>query len=259
VVEPRTIVITGASRGLGAALAREYARPGCLLGLTAQRSDLLGEVARECEVLDARVHHALVDAADLEGTREFLQAVDREQAIDLVIVNAGRFSGNRAQGVSEPLGSMLDQIRSNLQGAIVTAECAIEIMKPRQRGHIVLILSLAALFPLADAPAYSASKAGLAAYGSAMRELLAPHGIRVSLVYPGHIATQQTMQHVGKLPLLMTSQRAARIIKSGLERGRDTIHFPRLLRWLIQASALLPEQLRHRVNRPFRFHVNEDA
>jgi short-subunit dehydrogenase len=128
----------------------------------------------------------------------------------------------------------------------------------RRRCHIVLIVSLAALYPQADAPIYTASKAGLAAYGEAMRELLADDGIRVSLVFPGHIATDQTERQIGRLPLMLSAVAAARLIKADLDRGRDAIVFPRRLYWMIRAGNLLPARLRYPTNRPFRFHVRRD-
>jgi short-subunit dehydrogenase len=258
VTSPRAVVITGASRGLGAALARSYAQDQCLLGLTAFGSPLLNDVARTCQEFGATVRHAWVDAASAQDMRAFLQVIDGEHPLDLVIVNAGRFSGSAARGTPQPLQEGLDLLRSNLVGAITTIEAAVNVMRPRRHGHIVLIASLAALYPLADAPVYSASKAGLAAYGEAMRELLADDGIRISLVYPGHIATDQTERQIGRLPLLISASDAARIIRAALDRGRDNIVFPRRLYWMIRAGGLLPAQLRYRTNRPFRFHVRKE-
>lgn len=255
---PRSVVITGASRGLGAALAASYAEAGCHLGLTAFGSPSLAEVARACGERGAKVRHAWVDAASAQDMRTFLRAVDDERPVDLVIVNAGRFSGNPGPGTLQPLQEGLDLLRANLVGAITTVEAAVDIMRPRRRGHIVLIVSLAALYPQADAPIYTASKAGLAAYGEAMRELLADDGIRVSLVFPGHIATDQTERQVGRLPLMISAPEAARLIRAGLDRGRDTIVFPRRLYWMIRAGNLLPVRLRYRTNRPFRFHVRKE-
>ncbi|MFM9846395.1 MAG: SDR family NAD(P)-dependent oxidoreductase [Hyphomicrobiaceae bacterium] len=255
---PRSIVITGASRGLGAALATSYAGPGRVLGLTAFGSPLLSDVARTCEERGAQVRHAWIDAASAQDMRTFIRAVDAERAVDLVIVNAGRFSGNPAPGTLQPLQDGLDLLRSNLVGAITTVEAAVDVMRPRRRGHIVLIVSLAALYPQADAPIYTASKAGLAAYGEAMREWLAGDGIRVSLVFPGHIATDQTERQVGRLPLMLSAAAATRRIKAGLDRGRDTIVFPRRLYWMVRAGNLLPAPLRYRTNRPFRFHVRKE-
>lgn len=258
VTSPRSIVITGASRGLGAAVASAYAAPGSLLGLTAFSSPVLADVARACEAQGATVRHAWVDAASAQDMRAFLHTIDSECPLDLVIVNAGRFSGSPAPGVLQPLQEGLDLLRSNLVGAITTVEAAVDVMRPRRHGRIALVVSLAAFYPQADAPIYSASKAGLASYGEAMREWLADDGIRVSLIFPGHVATDQTKRQVGRLPLMVSAADAARVIKTGLDRGRDTIIFPRRLYWMIRAGNLLPARLRYRTNRPFRFHVRKE-
>ena len=255
---PRTVLITGASRGLGAALARLYASDGLLLGLTARSdTDRLAAVARDCESKGAEVVTACFDVTDAAATRAWVGSVEERRAVDLVIANAGRFSGNGPVGRFEPLGSALDQISVNLTGAITTIDAVLPGMRTRKSGQIALISSLAALQPLADAPAYSATKAGLGAYGEALRELLAPEGISVSLVYPGNIATAQTAHHVGELPLMMSTDRAARIIKSGLDRRRTEIAFPRRLLWLIRAGKLLPWRLRALAGRSLRFHVDD--
>ena len=254
---PSVILITGASRGLGRALALEYAARGRVLGLAGRREDLLREVARECEERGARVVPAAFDVADPAATRDWMERIHRERPIDLLIVNAGCFHGNGACGAFEPLDSALRQVRTNLMGAITTIDAAVPLLRARRKGQIAIIISLAALQPLADAPAYSASKAGLAGYGEALRELLAPEGVRVTLVYPGHIQTEQTAHHVGRLPMILTPERAASRIRRGLAQGRSAIAFPLPLAWLIGAGRLLPWHLRARLGRPLRFHVDD--
>jgi short-subunit dehydrogenase len=257
-IPPSTILITGASRGLGRALALEYAACGRVLGLAGRREDLLSDVARECEARGARVHPAAFDVADPAATRRWMERVQRDHPIDLLIVNAGCFHGNGAGGAFESLDSALRQVRTNLAGAITTVDAAVPLMRARGKGQIAIIASLAALHPLADAPAYSASKAGLAGYGEALRELLGPEGIRVTLVYPGHIDTEQTAHHVGRLPMMMTPERTASRIRRGLERGRSSIAFPLPLAWLIRVGRLAPWRLRAVVAGPLRFHVDDD-
>jgi NAD(P)-dependent dehydrogenase (short-subunit alcohol dehydrogenase family) len=256
---PSTILITGASRGLGRALALEYAGPGRVLGLAGRRDDLLRGVARECEERGARVVPAVFDVADRAATRHWMERVHGESPIDLLIVNAGCFHGNGAHGAFEPLDSALRQVRTNLMGAITTVDTAVPLMRARRSGQIAIIASLAALQPLADAPAYSASKAGLAGYGEALRELLAPDGIRVSLVYPGHIDTEQTAHHVGRLPMIIAPERAASRIRRGLAWRRGSIAFPLPLTCVIGLGRLLPWRLRAVLGRPLRFHVDGDV
>jgi len=254
---PRTVVITGASRGLGRALALAYAAPGRRLALLARNPELLSYTARLCEMRGAQVLQKTCDVTDQAAMGAFMAAVEAGGAIDLAIANAGDFWGNGPNGAFEPLTRALELVKVNLDGAIVTVNAVLPYMRQRKQGQIGLIASLAALNPLADAPAYSASKAGLAAYGEALRELLAPEGIAISIVCPGHIDTDQTDVQVGPLPFLMLPDEAARIVAAGIARRRGLIAFPRRLAWLIRLSWLLPWQLRAWLQRPLRFHVSD--
>jgi short-subunit dehydrogenase len=262
---PRTVLITGASAGLGAALALAYAEPGRTLVLVARRAEALAGTAARCEAQGADVVTQCCDVRDRGGLQRFVAAVERvlpgDRGIDLAIVNAGLFSGRadasvRADAaVTEPASEADEVLSVNLAGAIATVDAVLPGMRRRRSGRIALISSLAALQPLADAPAYSASKAGLAAYGEALRDLLAGEGIGVSVVLPGHIQTAQTAGHRGPLPLLMTTGDAAQRIRRGLDAGRATIAFPRRLLWLIRIGRLLPPGLRRRALAGQRFTV----
>jgi short-subunit dehydrogenase len=254
---PRTVVITGASRGLGRALALAYAAPGRRLALLARNQELLSYTARLCEMRGAQVLQRTCDVSDQAAMAAFVAAVEAGGAIDLAIANAGEFWGNGPNGALEPLARALGLIKVNLDGAIVTVNSVLPRMRERRQGHIALIASMAALNPLADAPAYSASKAGLAAYGEALREMLAPEGISVSIVCPGHIDTDQSEVRVGALPLLLLPDEAAQIIVAHLARRRGLIAFPRRLAWLIRLGWLLPWRLRALLQRPLRFHVSQ--
>ena len=154
-----------------------------------------------------------------------------------------------APGVTEAL------IGTNLTGAIHTAHAAAAHMRARRRGHIALISSLAAKLPSADAPGYSASKAGLSAFGAALREDLAPDGIRVTLIHPGHVDTAQTDQQNGPLPLMIPPDDAARRIVAGLSGGKTDISFPPLASLWVRTLARLPWRWRARLERANRFTV----
>jgi short-subunit dehydrogenase len=173
----------------------------------------------------------------------------------LLIVNAGVFTGNGPPPAMETGEETTATLRTNLEGAVRTVQAAVPMLRARGSGHIAIVGSLAALQPLADAPAYSASKAGLMSYGEALREWLLPDNVRVSLIYPGHIATTQVAGHVGRLPLLLSADAAATRIKRGLDRGKSFIAFPRRLLWLIRAGRLLPWRSRTWFGRSLRFHV----
>ena len=255
----RAIIITGASSGLGAALAVEYAQAGCTLGLIARNKRRLDNVAALCAGAGARCVTGSIDVTDKVALGRFIDAFDAEYPLDLLFVNAGVYAGHGPSRQMESIDDVLWQIRTNLEGAIITVSAALPGMRRRQRGHIALIGSLAALQSLADAPGYSATKAGLVAYGEALREYLAPEGISVSIVCPGYIETAQTAHHVGALPLLMSPERAAVIIRRRVDRRRSFIAFPLRLHWLIRLGRLVDWRTRAFFGRGLRFHTEKPA
>jgi len=144
-------------------------------------------------------------------------------------------------------------IETNLQGAIYCAQAAMVPMMARRRGHIAFVSSLAAWVPLADAPTYSATKAGVAAYGEALREFLLDYGVSVTTILPGHVRTAQTDAHMGATPMIIAPEQAARHITRGLARGNAVIAFPLAASWLTSLLAIAPWRLRARFARPSRF------
>jgi short-subunit dehydrogenase len=254
---PRAIVITGASSGLGAALAVEYAQAGRTLGLIARNKHRLDQVAALCDGAGARCVTGSIDVTDKTALWRWIDAFDAEHAIDLLFVNAGVYAGHGPGGQMETITEVIWQIRTNLEGAAITIGATLPGMQRRHRGHIVLIGSLAALQSLADAPGYSASKAGLVAYGEALREYLAPEGICVSIVCPGYIKTAQTAHHVGALPLQMSPERAAAIIRRRVARRRSFVAFPLPLHLLIRLGRLVDWRTRAFFMRRLRFHTEK--
>jgi short-subunit dehydrogenase len=248
-------LITGASSGLGAALAREFAGPGRTLGLVARRDELLAAVADDCRSRGATVLTGVLDVRDRQALGQFAVQLEASRPIDLVIANAGVFTGHAPGRRMETLDEALWQVDTNLCGTLITIDAVLPAMRRRCRGRIAIVSSLAALHPLADAPAYSATKAALTSYAAAVREFLVPEGIGVTIIHPGHIATDQVAHHVGPLPLVMSPQRAARLIRRGLERRRDEIAFPLAFSLGARVARLLPWRLRMRLNAPYRFTV----
>jgi short-subunit dehydrogenase len=188
----------------------------------------------------------------------WIESFDAAHPIDLLVVNAGTFTGH-GKAAPETVDEITKVLRTNLEGAALTIAAALPMMRARRSGRIAIVGSLAALHPLADAPAYSASKAGVMCYGESLREWLAPDNVAVSLIYPGHIKTGQVAHHIGALPLLMSAEKAARTIKRGLDRGQSSIVFPQRLLWLIRAGRLLPWRLRALLGSGTRFHVSKPA
>ena len=251
----RNIVITGASSGIGAALTRLYARPGVTLGLVGRDPVRLAAVAAESRAVGAATQEGLVDLRDRVALGAFLTGFDAEHPIDLLIANAGVLDGRRAGGTLEDVDVARRVVEINLLGAIDTLHAVLPGMRQRRRGHIVLVSSLAALSPLPDAPAYSASKAGLLSYGQALRAAVAPENVRVSVVCPGYVESAMTETHIGNHPHKIGAPAAARLIDSGISRNKPIIGFPRHLYVLSLISPLFPEFVTRLATKGIRFHV----
>jgi short-subunit dehydrogenase len=239
----RSVVVTGASRGIGAALVLALARPGCTLLLIGRSGAALDGVAAEARLRGADVETAVLDVTDAPAMAARLQRFDARTPVDLVIANAGISNGLSPGRGPEAPGAAAAVIATNLTGALNTVEPLLPGFLARGKGQIVLMSSLAALRPLPDMPAYSASKAGLRAYAIALRGWLRPHRICVTVVCPGFVTTAMSARHEGPRPFEIPPGRAARIILRGLARRRASVTFPRILVLMIRLGNLLPARL----------------
>ena len=249
------IVISGASSGIGAALARLYARPGTTLGLLGRDAGRLAVTAKAAREAGAIVVEGVFDIRDRTALADFLRDFDAQHPIDLLISNAGILDGRRADGIVENAEDARRVIEINLLAAIDTVQNAVGYMRPRRKGQIALVSSMAAYAPLADAPAYSASKSGLLAYGLSMRLALASEGIGVSVICPGYVATAMTETHIGNHPHKISADAAAGIIARGLQRNSAVIAFPKSMHFLSRLTPFAPLWLYRVFTNDIRFHV----
>ncbi|HJQ60220.1 MAG TPA: SDR family NAD(P)-dependent oxidoreductase [Vineibacter sp.] len=254
-----TVVITGASSGIGRALALEYAATGAVLGLLGRDPDRLMAVSETCRARGATTETGAIDVRDTDQLATWLRAFDQRQTVDLLIVNAGVLTGTDAQGASEPLASALRTIDVNLKGAIATADALVGPMRQRRSGQIALISSLAGLLPQPDLPAYSASKAALVSYGTSLRQKLRGSGVAVSVVCPGYVESSMTRRQVGAKPFFWTAEKAARHIRRRLVRQPAMIAFPWPLVMGIRLMTLAPQPLYDRILGRFTAEVEPDA
>ncbi len=240
---PQSVVVTGGGRGIGAALARAYAAPGVTLLLIGRDAERLAGTAAECRAQGAAVETAAVDVVDAEGLARVLLAFDAAHPVDLLIANAGVSGGLQDDRRMETFQSAQRQIRVNLEGAVATATPLIEPMRARRRGQIVLMSSLAALQPIGDTAAYSASKAGILVWGEALADFLAADGVGVSVVCPGFVTSDMSARYLGPKPFEMSADDAAALIRRRLARGHELIAFPWQMVAAIRVGRLLPRRL----------------
>ena len=231
--DPRSIVITGASSGLGSALAEAYAAPGVRLALTGRNGARLAAVAAACQRMGAEVEATTLDVTDAGAMENWLGEIDRHRAVDLIIANAG-ISAGTAQG-REPAAQIRAIFAVNLEGVLNTVLPLLPALQARRRGQLALMSSLASFRGFPGAPAYSASKAAVRVWGEALRGDLMGSGVEVSVICPGYVVSPMTKHNDFPMPLLMPAARAAAIIRRGLRQGRQRIAFP----WPVYAAAWL--------------------
>ena len=239
--EPRSILITGGSSGLGAALARSYAAPGVALALTGRDEARLSEVAHLCREAGAEVESASLSVTDGPALRDWITGFDGRHPLDLVVANAGRSAGTGGDGEGEQ--QTRDIFEVNLTGVLNTVLPALEGMRARGRGQVAIMASLAAFRGFPGAPAYCASKAAVRVWGESLRSHLAAEGIAVSVICPGFVKTRMTAVNRFPMPLLMEADAAAQVIRRGLARNRARIAFPWPLASLVWLIAALPPGL----------------
>jgi len=241
---PHHILITGASSGIGAALARHYASPATRLDLAGRNLQRLEGVAADCRKRGATIVAKPIDVTDRSAMRDWIVAADGEAPLDLVIANAGIGIDEGVGRESEALARAVFTV--NLEGLLNTTYPAIERMAERGRGQLALMSSLAGYRGFPDAPAYSASKAAVKALAEAWRGALAARGVRVSVICPGFIDTPMTARNKFHMPFLMSAERAAGIIATGLVRDQARIAFPWPMvigTWLLATFPALGDRL----------------
>jgi short-subunit dehydrogenase len=235
---PRSILITGASSGIGEALARRYAGPGVRLHLNGRDATRLEEVAAICRAAGATVATRVLDVTDRESLAGWIDECDRAAPLDLVIANAGVSAGTGRFGESEAQARRIFAV--NVDGVVNTVLPAIAAMRPRGQGHVAIMASLAAFRGFPGAPAYCGSKAAVRVWGESLRGEVARHGITVSIVCPGYVRSRMTAVNKFPMPMLMDADAAANVIARGLARRRGRIAFPWPMWFAVWLIAMLP-------------------
>ncbi len=233
-------IITGASSGIGAALAHELARRGWTLALLARRADLL----------DALVHalpaQSIALPCDVKDANAVRDAVKRgEEALggpfDLAVANAGVGVGSHAAKFVLADAELMMGV--NVMGMFNLFDAVIPAMIERGSGRFAGVASIAGLRGLPTSSVYSATKSAMQSFLEASRVELRPYGVGVTIVNPGFVITPMTDKNRFRMPFLMKADEAARVIAGGLERGKRVIEFPLPMSLLLRFARILPSAI----------------
>jgi short-subunit dehydrogenase len=238
---PKNILISGAGSGIGRALAIAYSAPDTNLFLCGRNKEKLEATKSLCEELKANVLLKILDVRDEAATKNWIEEIEKNQALDLVIANAG-ISAGTASG-TESFAQVKEIFATNLSGVLNLIHPAIEKMKMRKRGQIAIISSLAGLRGLPSSPAYSGSKAAVRVYAEGLRGNLAKFGIEVNAICPGYVKTPMTDVNDFPMPFLMEAEKAAKIIKCGLTKNKSRIAFPFALYFVVWLMSLISTKI----------------
>ncbi len=230
----KTILITGASSGLGAEMARQFAALGYDLGLCARRAERLDELRSEILARHPERHVEVreLDVNDDERVFEVFRGfrddfAERGQIIDRVIVNAGL-------GKGAPLGTggyaaNKETAMTNFVAALAQSEAAVEIFRAQNAGHFVMISSVSAIRGMPRSmTTYAATKAGVAHLAEGLRTEFHGKPIKVTVIYPGYIASEMNERVAAEQPLMVSTEKGVRAMVSAIEKEKPSACVPQL-------------------------------
>lgn len=243
----KRLFLTGASSGIGEALAIALAKKGAVLGLVARRKELLEKLKKDCEKVGGTARVFALDVTDddamLVAVNDFIHEFEH---IDILIANAGIGGNNKETRELQPL-AVKKVIDINLLGAVNAVHAVLPEMKRRGRGHLVAISSLAGFRGLPKSAAYSASKAGMTAFFESVRLDVKHLGIDVTIIQPGFIRTPLTAGREKKMPYLMELNDAIPLFVKAIEKKKRFAAFPWQLATIVRAGKFMPAWLYDRI------------
>ena len=238
----RVAVITGASSGIGRAMAVALAARGARVGVTGRRADRLDDLAREVRANGGVIETAACDATDRGATLAAVNGLAAELGpVDLLVANAGLGQTAGADPMNVPAFEQM--VKVNLLGVAYSFEAVMQPMLGRGSGHLVAISSMAAYKGLPGSAGYCATKAAVFAYCEGLRIELHGRGVAVTCVCPGFVTTEMTAGKTHPMPFVMSAERAADRILGALPRRPKVYNFPRRMSLLMTLARWLPDRV----------------
>lgn len=235
----KCIWLTGASSGIGEALAHEFARRGAKVAITARRKEILDGLV---STITSRGGTALAVAADVTNLAQMKQSAELIEntfgPIDILLANAGSHVPSKPENFDSAEYMQIMQL--NFGGMLHSIEAVLPRMLERKSGRIAPVASLAGTRGLPKAAAYGASKAAMINFLESIRFHIRRSGVGVTIINPGFVKTPLTDKNDFHMPFLIDAPKAARIIADGLEKEKNDISFPFPFHWIVKGGRLLP-------------------
>lgn len=243
----KIVFLTGASSGIGEALAVDIAKRGAILGLLARREELLRELAEKCEAVGGKARVFACDVVDAIAVRDAADVLrDEFGKIDILIANAGIGGNNKETQMLQP-AAVKKVIDINLIGAVNSIHAVLPEMLERGSGQLVAISSLAGFRGIPKSAAYCASKAGMTALFESVRLDVQHKGVAVTIIQPGFIRTPLTSGRKNRLPFLMELDDAIPLFIRAIEKKKKFAAFPWQLATFVRAGKIFPAWLYDRI------------
>tara|TARA_B100000965_G_scaffold306679_1_gene265614 strand:- start:620 stop:1372 length:753 start_codon:yes stop_codon:yes gene_type:complete len=235
----KNIWITGASSGIGRALAIKFAEKGWQVAASARREDLLNEISN----LNKNISSFPLDVTDKEKCKEiFNQIKNKYNDIDICFFSTGTWDPKKERDID--IDQMKNVMEVNFFGTLNCIKAVEQYFKDRNAGHISIVSSIAGYRGLPNSTGYGASKAALNNLAESLYFDFGRHNVRISLISPGFIKTPMTDKNEFKMPFLKTPEFAADKIYNGLINGSSfEIDFPKELTLILKFLKLLPDRI----------------
>jgi len=244
----KVAILTGASSGIGHALAKELARGGFKVGLLARRREPLEQLAAEIKQAGGAADFETADVTDRPGLLAAIHRLtDRLGPADLLVANAGAGVPTDIEPMNVP--EVEQMIRVNQFGVIYAIEAVLPDMLKRKSGHLAAVSSLAAYKGFPGQAGYCSSKAAVKMYMDSLRIQLRSRGIAVTTICPGFVKTPMTAAHKFPMPFLMEPDEAARRVARALRRKKKVFNFPWPMARLVKFCYWVPDWIMARATR----------
>lgn len=242
----KTVLITGASSGIGKELARQLAKKHCKLALLARSKDKLLTLQKELQSQGARVEIYAVDVREREPLEKAMHAAHKKlDGLDVVFANAGVGALKPAHKLKpHQIDAMIEV---NYTGAINTLLIALPLLLEKGQGQLVGISSVASIRGLPGGALYSSTKAGLNSFLETLRVEYRRKNIEVTTVCPGFIRTPMTADIEDTIPFMLEVEEAVAMIIQGVEFGKAVVGVPGWLYNMMSLIRLLPSELYSRI------------